>query len=484
MLRFDRLLPMHSCRMLWGLALILAASTVSSAATPWPQFRGPNASGVASDSGPLPDAIGPGTNEKWVVEIPPGVSSPVVSGDRIFLTGVRGTETLITFALDTADGSIVWEAEAPVHKLEQTDKRPLGRLATSTCATDGTHVVSFFGSSGLLGYDRDGNQLWYKKLGPFDNSRGGVSSPLLAGDTVVLLEDHNQDSFLAAYDIASGEQKWRADRTVFNRAHCSPMLWSTGDRQFVIAVGSGLVTAYDLETGLAEWFIQGTSSVANITPISDGANRLFVASSNPGARREGQLNHEQYVERFDSDTSGELSLDEIPDGFVKEAFPDFDSDKDGRLSKSEYQTIQQTLSTCTNGMIGIRSGGESFDRTETGIVWKTKKGVPRTSSPIFYNNMLLMQAKGGAFQTLDPDTGKTLKLGRVPMSGQVFSSPALGDGKVYALSDRGECVVVSANAEWELLSSSEFGEPTYPSPAIADGRIYVRTETKLYSFGK
>jgi outer membrane protein assembly factor BamB len=466
------------------LGLILMVSTSAPlAAAPWPQFRGPNASGVARESLPLPDAIGPGTNEKWVVEIPPGVSSPVIFGDRVFLTGLRGKDTLITFALDTADGSIVWEAEAPIHSLEKTDKRPKGRLATSTCATDGQHVVSFFGSSGLLCYDRDGKQLWYEKMGPFDNSRGGVSSPLLADGTVVLLEDHNQKSFLAAFDIATGESRWRADRSVFNRSHCSPMLWSTDNRDFVIAVGSGLVTAYDLHTGLAEWFVHGTSSVANITPVS-GAGHLFVATANPGPQRVGQLSFEQLVERDDRDGSGRLEHDELPTGFLHEAFSLFDMDEDGELSKSEYQAVQKKLSTCQNGMLAIRGDGETFERTETGIAWQAKKGIPRTSGPIFDNGILFMQAKGGMFQTLDAATGKSLKLDRVPMSGQSFSSPALGDGKVYALSDRGECVVVSANAEWELLSSSEFGEPTYPSPAIADGRVYVRTESKLYCFGK
>lgn len=470
------------------LRLVLVSVLVSCAspllAGSWPQFRGPNASGVSTDTQPLPDEIGPGTNQKWVVEIPPGVSSPVVFGDRIYLTGVRDAETLVTFAMDAADGSIVWEREAPLHKLEKTDKRPKGRLATSTCVTDGKRVVSFFGSSGLLCYDSAGSQLWHRKIGPFDDTRGGVSSPLIVDDTVVLLQDHNQNSFLAAFDIATGEEKWHADRRVFNRSHCSPMLWSTRDRQFVIAVGSGMVTAYDVQTGRADWFVQGTSSVANITPVSDGAGRLFVASSNPGAKREGQLKFPQLVEQYDADATGKLEHEELPAGFLNEMFTLFDTNNDGELSETEYGDVQAKLSTCRNGMLAIQAGGNGLERTESNLVWHVKKGTPRTSSPVFYNGTLFMLAKGGVFQTLDPATGKSIKLGRVPMGGQSFSSPAVGDGKLYGLSDRGECVVIRANAEWELLSSSEFDEPTYPSPAIADGRVYVRTESKLYSFEK
>ena len=453
-------------------------------AADWPQFRGLNASGVSVDDRSLPEEIGPGTNEKWVVEIPPGVSSPVISGDRVFLTGVRGANTLVTFALDVSDGSVVWESEAPVHKLEKTDRRPQGRLATASCATDGEHVVSFFGSSGLLCHDRDGQQVWHLKMGPFDNSRGGVSSPLLVGDTVVVLQDHNQDSFLAAFDIATGERKWHADRRVFNRSHCSPMLWSTGDEQFVIAVGSGVVTGYDFKTGRVAWFAQGTSSVANITPVSDGAGRLFVASANPRPMRDGQLKYGEFVERYDADKSGDVKHDELPAGFLNESFSLFDADSNGALDEAEYKAVQAKLSTCTNGMLAIQAGGDGIDRTESGILWQVRKGTPRTASPIHDDGVLYMLAKGGVFQTLDAGTGDVLKLGRVPASGNSFSSPALGDGKVYGLSDRGECVVVSANAEWELLSTSEFKEPTYASPAIANGRVYVRTETKLYCFGK
>ena len=156
----------------------------------WPQFRGPNASGVSREAAPLPAEIGPGKNVLWQVEIPPGVSSPVIHSERIFLTGEKPGRKLVTFALSTADGSLLWEKAAPLHEIEATDKKPKGRLATPSCATDGQRVVSFFGSSGLLCYSVSGEVLWHQDRGPFKDRRGATSSPIIVDGKAVLLQDH------------------------------------------------------------------------------------------------------------------------------------------------------------------------------------------------------------------------------------------------------------------------------------------------------
>lgn len=452
-------------------------------AASWPQFKGPHSSAVAPGTKSLPDAIGPGTNEVWSIELLSGVSSPVVLNDQIFLTGVRDGNTLVTFSLSVTDGALQWEDEAPINRLEKTDKRPKGRLATSTCATDGKHLVSFFGSSGLLCFSLDGKRLWHRSIGPFDNTRGAVSSPFILEDRVILLQDHNQNSFIAAYSVETGEVIWKSDRRVFNRSHCSPMFWENSEGRFVVAVSSGVVTGYDFETGKTAWFARGTSSVVNITPVADDADTLYVTSANPGPQRGGQLTFEALLKKTDKDGDGEIARSECEPGFVREVFGKFDGNGDSHLDKAEYEGIQSYFRTCRNGMFALRAGGDSLDRTESNIQWHVKKGLPRTACPIYHEGVLFMLSDGGIFHTIDPKDGSTIKMSRVPGRGKSFGSPALGDGKVYAITDRGECVVVSAEADWKLLSSSEFEEPVYPSPAIADGRIYVRTESKLYCFG-
>jgi outer membrane protein assembly factor BamB len=465
-------------------AIIAIAETVSVRAQDWPRFRGPNGSGVSLEKHELPAKIGPDENVAWQVDVPHGVSSPVVFDDRVYLTGVRDKSTLIVFALNATDGSKVWEAEVPVIKIEKTDKKPKGRLATPSCTTDGRFVVSSFGSSGLVCHTVSGREVWRRQMGPFDNTRGATSSPFIFEGMVILLEDHNTDSFLEAFDLESGRTVWRADRTIFNRSHGTPMVWTQAEKSYVIATGSGLVTGYDIKTGLAEWFVQGTSSVANITPVCDGPGRLFVASANPGARREGQLKFDALVKRDDANSNGKLEHDELRKGFVHEIFGSYDADKSGTLSNSEYESMQTFMRTCKNGMLAISAGGQGHNRTESQTVWHVRKGIPRTSSPIYYDGTLFMMNDGGVFVTLDAETGKIVKMARTPAKGKFFSSPVLGDGKVFAISDRGEVVVLSAKPEWELLSNSELDELSYPSPAISNGRVFVRTESKLYCFRK
>lgn len=454
----------------------------------WPQFRGPNASGVSRELSPLPAEIGPGKNVLWQVEIPSGVSSPVIDGERIFLTGEKPGPQLVTFALRTDDGSLLWEKAAPLHEIEATDRKPKGRLATPSCATDGSRVLSFFGSSGLLCYSANGELLWHRNRGPFEDRRGATSSPIIVNGIAVLLQDHAGGSFLETFELTTGRTLWRADRTFFNRSYNTPIVWTPGDKQrpLLVAVGSGLVTTYDLASGRAAWIVRGTSSVANATAVTDGANRLFVASANPGPKREGQLSYEQLVARDDANSNGRLEHDELKTGFLQEIFPDFDRDSDGALSKTEHDAVHSYLHFCQNGMLAVSGSppsGQPFNRTESATLWQVRKGIPRTASPIFHDGHVYCINDGGVFVSLNADTGKIVRMARTEARGKYFGSPVLGDGKIYFASDRGEVTVVTAEPEWEELSTHSFSEPCYPSPAIADGCVYIRTETKLYCFG-
>src|SRR5262249_3010828 len=161
----------------------------------WPQFRGENAGGHAASAGRLPTEIGPNANIVWKIPLPPGHSSPVVFGDHIYLDAVRG-ETLLVVGVDREDGKVLWEAEVPHDRLEESHR--IGSHAQCTPATDGERVVSFFGSAGLFCHDADGRLLWKQPMGPFKNNFGAGSSPLIVDDRVILCQDHDTDSFLMA----------------------------------------------------------------------------------------------------------------------------------------------------------------------------------------------------------------------------------------------------------------------------------------------
>ncbi|MFP6673143.1 MAG: PQQ-binding-like beta-propeller repeat protein [Pirellulaceae bacterium] len=453
-------------------------------ADPWPQFRGPNASGVSLEKHSLPVAIAPDKNVLWSRTIPPGVSSPVIFGQRMYLTAERENKQLVTMAINTVDGQTVWEHLAPIHQLEKTDRKPQGRLATPSAATDGQRIVVFFGSSGLLCYDTAGTLIWHRKLGPFEDRRGATSSPIIADGKVILVEDHETGSFLAAFDLQTGKTVWHADRMLFNRSYNTPVVWTQGDQQFVVVAGSGLLTAYNLQTGKPSFFVQGTSGVANPTAVIGANDTLFVSSANPGPKREFQPEFAELVSARDKNKDGQLKADELPTGLFQSLWQSLDTEQDGLLSAAEYTSIQQLMGTCTNGMMAVKPGGKGLDRTETNLLWHEKKSIPRTSSPVYYQGRLYLVNDGGLLACLDAETGRQLKTVRGPARGKYFGSAVLGDDKIYCANDRGELTVISADPDLKVLSFAQFEEPIYPSPAISNGRLYLRTESRLFCFGE
>src|SRR5918994_3715918 len=165
--------------------LVILLSLLASACAPavgWTRFRGPNGSGL-SDTRRLAAAFGPSQNVVWKTDLPEGFSSPIISGDRIFLTGFRD-ESLLTLAVDRASGRVLWEAEAPRDRKEKLD--PRNHPAAASAATDGQSVFAFFGDYGLLAYDVNGGELWRRPLGPFNNIYGMGASPVVVDDAVIL----------------------------------------------------------------------------------------------------------------------------------------------------------------------------------------------------------------------------------------------------------------------------------------------------------
>src|SRR5262245_48866138 len=195
--------------MMW-LNVLLALMTVTAApGTDWSRFRGPNGAGV-SETKNLPAEFGPDKNVIWKTDLPQGFSSPIIHGNRIFLTG-RRDESLLTIAVDRTTGKVLWERPAPRNRKEPLDKR--NHPAAASAATDGQYVSVFFGDFGLVTYDVNGKELWKQPLGPFNNIYGMGASPVMVGDKVVLSCDQSTNSFIAAWDKKTGKERWRTPRT-------------------------------------------------------------------------------------------------------------------------------------------------------------------------------------------------------------------------------------------------------------------------------
>jgi outer membrane protein assembly factor BamB len=449
----------------------------------WPQFRGPHGSAVVSGDPKLPAQIGPDQNVVWKIALPPGHSSPVIWGERIFLTAVRDKK-LLTLGLDRATGKILWEAEARYQRLEKVHQ--IGSHAQPTPATDGERVISFFGSSGLFCHDTAGKQLWHLPLGPFKNDLGAGSSPVLAGDLVVLNQDHDIDSFLVAVDKRTGKIAWKADRSEFPVGYATPVIVEAKGKKQVVVGGSLRVVGYDLATGKELWTVHGMSRAAHMTPTAAPDGTVYAAGWTAGGDDNDRFDiptFDEMLAKYDANKNGTLEYDEIPDGPLKTRFSMLDRDKDGHVTRAEYDFMRHVFDKATNRIVAIKPGGQG-DVSESHLLWQQQKNLPVVPSPLLYKDHLFLVKPGGILTTLAARTGQPVRQDRLPFGGgDYYSSPVGGDGKVYFLSQRGQLTVVSAAGEWRVLHSARFDEDVYATPALLDGRIYLRTAGHLYCFG-
>jgi outer membrane protein assembly factor BamB len=463
--------------------VLLSAFASTTHSADWPQFRGVNASGRGAEGQALPADIGPSKNVLWKTELPPGHSSPVVVGDRIYLTAVRDKQ-LVTMGLDRASGKILWNTEAPHKRLEDIHK--IGSHAQSTSAADSERVVSFFGSSGLFCYDRNGKLLWERPMGPFKNNFGAGSSPILVEDKVILAQDHDQDSFLEAYDKKTGKTLWKTDRSEFLRGYCTPVVWDTGKQKTIVVVGTLRAVGYDLETGKEAWTVRALARTICTTPTVGEDGRLYISAWTPGAEEGERITvaaFDTIIKDLDKNNNTKLEANEVPKGPIQDRFAQVDADKDGFITRDEYERFRMLFQKTQNAAVAIRPGGKG-DITETHVDWRFDKYLPFCASPLHTADALFLVKDGGFLTSLDARTGKLVKRDRLGSgSGNYYASPVAGDGKVYLLSERGKLTVVSANKEWEELATADFKEDTYATPALVDGRIYLRTAGHLYCFG-
>jgi len=280
-----------------SLQLVIALSLFTACratAEGWPQFRGPHSTGRAIPEGPLPTDIGPDKQVVWKTELPPGHSSPAIIDDKIFLTAVRDKEHLETICLDRASGKIVWRVEAPHKTLEQI--HGIGSYAQPSPAADAERVVVMFGSSGLYCYDHSGRLLWDQPMGPFNDEFGAASSPVIEGDRVLLSQDHDLDSFIAAYDKRTGKELWRTDRSEFVRGYATPIVWNVDGKKQVVVAGSLRVVGYDFDTGRELWTVRGLARVVCMTPVIGDDNTLYARLV--GRWRAGRHDPHGAVRRF------------------------------------------------------------------------------------------------------------------------------------------------------------------------------------------
>jgi outer membrane protein assembly factor BamB len=464
---------------LW-LSLVMAGAATD---TDWSRFRGPNGSGVSNTKN-LPAEFGPDKNVVWKVDLPEGYSSPIIHGDRIFLTGLRG-QSLLTIAVDRTTGKVLWEREAPRTRTEKLDKR--NRPAAASAATDGEFVSVFFGDYGLITYDVNGKELWKQPLGPFNNIYGMGASPIIVDDKVILSCDQSTNSFIAAWDKKTGKEIWRTERKEAKSGHSTPIVWAPSNgRTQILLPGSFLLTAYDPADGKRLWWVGGLSFEMKSTPVIKGdtlyINGFGAPENNPGNHVAILTSEEAF--KGDADKDGKLARPEMPSDHARRmgvAVADINGDR--MLDRDEWDYYKAAMDS-DNGILAIRLGG-SGDMTGKSVRWKYHRGIPQLPSPLIYENVLYMVNDGGGIVTmLNPETGDLLTQGRLPGGSDTFySSPVAGDGKVYISSEKGQVFVLPPGPKLEPLAVNDMGDGIYATPALVDSRIYLRTVNTLYCFG-
>ncbi len=440
--------------------------------------------GVPPEAGSLPERLDEPGAVRWRTALDPGHSTPIAVDGRLFLTTFRrSSNELATVALNEETGEIVWRRAVSVPRVEQT--HALGSPATATVASDGSRVFSFFGSYGLRCHSLDGTLLWERRMGPFQDEYGAGSSPIVVDGKVILNQDHDVDSFLAAFDAQTGAELWRTSRPIAVRSYSTPAVWSHDGRKDLLVAGALELTTYDSQSGAKLWAMPGLARIVIPTPIPEG-DRLYVASWAPGgdtSRRIELVEWPAALANWDGNHDGRLTRDEVKDPQVLDRFYRMDLDQDTYLNEEEWIRHAEVFRRAQNAMLAIDPGEAAKEHGDP-ILWKHTRGVPYVASPLLHNDLLWMVKDGGIVTKLQAADGRLVQEERVPGIGSYFSSPVSGDGKVYFASEPGVVSVVAEKTEWQVLSSHKMGEPVYATPLLHRGRVFIRTEAALYAFGQ
>jgi len=464
-----------------GLLALLWLTLVPGGPTDWSRFRGPNGSGVGDDRA-LPTEFGRDRNVIWETPLPPGHSSPILSPTHAFVTAADGDD-LVTIAIDRSTGRVAWRATAPRARQQRVDDR--NNPASPSPATDGENVFVFFQDFGLLSYDAAGRERWRVPLGPFTNAYGMGASPIIVGDLVVLVCDQSIGSFMLAVGTDDGRVRWRVERPGATSGHSTPVMFepASGPPQLLVP-GSFYLSGYDAATGAQLWWAGGLAFEMKATPVHDGAT-VFISGTAASSFHDsygGNVPAFAEVRAADTDGDGRFSREEAPDQLAQKWMRLLDLDGDGLLDEGEWNRYRAARRSA-GGMWAFRLGGAG-DVTDTHAVWHQEKGVPQLPSPLLYRGVLYLVNDGGIATAYDPETGAVLAQARLPdAADSYYASPVAADGKVFLVSELGKVVVLAADGSLRVLAVNDLDEVAYATPAIAGGRLYVRTRTRLYCFG-
>lgn len=416
--------------------------------------------------------------------MPSGASSPCVWRDWIFLTAFDQGK-LQTLCYRRSDGKLLWQREAPASALEEYNSTE-GSPAASTVATDGEHVVSYFGSCGLFCYDTKGRELWKHPL-PMAHTAGGFgsgSSPLIADGLVFVNRDQVQNCSLLAVNLRTGKTAWEAVRPDVTQSFGTPIIWKNGGKDEVVMSGSLKLKGYDLKTGAEHWSLGGMPSFTCTTPVV-GDGMLFFAGWAPGKEPGSMPSFDDLLKSSDTNHDGVITQDEATAAGWGSFFRGMDANGDGKITRDDLDTMRAQMSKGENVLVAVKPGGKGV-LTEQQVSWKQTSGLPYVPSPLHYRDRVYLLRDGGMISSFDAKTGKPYyEKERIEAIGSYYASPVAADGRIYVVSLSGRLSVLAAGGEQpKILHQADFGERIVASPALVGKTLYLRTASATYAFGK
>lgn len=497
--------------------LVVLAVCTAGYAEDWPQWRGPNCTGLSRSKLPLPVKFSPTEHVRWSAELGEGICSPTIAAGRVFSTAILGAEDeerrFSVFCFDASNGKKIWERTMPVGKKPLLPIHEAGSYASATPTADADRVYAYFTRLGLMALDaRTGETVWHLPLPEpyyiFDWGPG--MSPVLYGDNLYFCQDDDLSPALYAIDKKTGKIIWKDDRSDMAVCYSHPVICETPAGPELVVAGTGKVLGYDLAKGKRKWAAELFCRNIKTTPVSLGGI-VYVAVESQGisyqwratadANGDGKITRDEIREsrkdkgadipeefwvKFDR---GDVNKDGVLEGEeIDRAFLD-PSNQGGLLAREvaarakgelDWKKFDDDLQT-ESSVQAIRGGGTG-DVTKTHVLWKKVTRAPDgLISPMVIDGRILFIKADGVVNCLDAKTGEPIwSKKRIENLGRCLGSPVAGDGKIYAASQTGHVVVLESGASLKVLSNNDMEENIVGTPGIADGRLYIRTRTRLF----